>query len=210
LHAVRDDSESVLVAAAAELIWRLALYPTLPASPEPPARDSMYFAETGHNVSPPFYGYYRALGGADRFGWPRTEAFYENGVQVQYFQRGRLEHHPERRGTAYEVQISLLGEALLGGQSMPGAAPFESSADQRYFPETGHSVSYAFLRFYVMRAGLDSLGYPISEELSENGRPVQYFQRGRLEYLVERAGTPDEVQFGPIGDEFLRLRGWLD
>ena len=44
----------------------------------------------------------------------------------------------------------------------------------------------------------------------ENGRPVQYFQRGRMEYRPEAAGTRDEVQAGPVGDEVLRLRGWLD
>ena len=129
---------------------------------------------------------------------------------MQYFQRGRLEYHPDRRNTPYEVQISLLGEWLVPPSTQPRIEPFESSTDYRYFEETGHSVTFAFLRYWNTRNGLDSFGFPISEEMVENGRPVQYFQRGRMEYRPEAAGTRDEVQAAPVGDEVLRLRGWLD
>jgi hypothetical protein len=209
LAAWGNAPDSILAAAAGEGVWELQVRPTLPASPEPSGPNRAYFAETGHNVSPTFYPFFRGLGGVDRFGYPRTDEFLDNGVLVQYFQRGRLEYHPERKGTAYEVQISLLGQALVDQEAATPVAPFESSAEQRYFEETGHSVSYAFLRAFNAR-GLDSLGFPLTEELKENGRPVQYFQRARLEYLQEFAGTRDEVQLGLIGDDALRQRGWLD
>ena len=102
------------------------------------------------------------------------------------------------------------GQAEAGQPLHARVEPFESSADIRYFEETGHSASFAFLRYWNTRNGLDSFGFPISEEMQENGRPVQYFQRGRLEYRQEAAGTRDEVQVGAVGDEVLRLRGWLD
>ena len=197
-----------LGAAAAEGVHRLALQPTLPHSPMPAAANRQYFPETGHNVSPTFLPFFRARGALDRFGLPRTEELVEGGVLVQYFQRARLEHRPEFRNTPYEVQISLLGEQLAG--VAPPIEPFESSADQRYFPETGHSVSYAFLRHFNARGGIDSFGYPISEEGQEGERPVQYFQRARLEYRAELAGRADEVIAGPIGDEVLKQKGWLD
>jgi hypothetical protein len=200
----------VLAAAAGEGLWNLSLPPTLPASAEPAANNRRYFPETSHNVTPTFYPFYLARGGLERFGLPRTEEFVEDGQVVQYFQRARLEYRPEHRGTPYEVQISLMGEWLVGAGRAPRVEPFESSAEQRYFEETGHSVNYAFLRYWNTRGGLDSLGFPITEELQENGRPVQYFQRGRLEYRVEHAGTRDEVQVGASGDEVLRQRGWLD
>ena len=38
---------------------------------------------------------------------------------------------------------------------------------------------------------------------------MQYFQRARLEYHPEAAGTPNEVQLGLLGDQALRDRGWL-
>ncbi|HEX2034489.1 MAG TPA: hypothetical protein VHS99_09920 [Chloroflexota bacterium] len=199
-----------LAAAAGEGVWQLPLPPTLPASPEQTTSNRRFFPETGHNVSPTFYPFYLARGGLDRFGLPRTEEFVEDGVLVQYFQRARLEYHPEFRNTPYEIQISLIGEWLVGQQRPPPIEPFESSAEQRYFEETGHSVNYAFLRYFNTRGGLDSFGFPITEELQENGRPVQYFQRARLEYHAEAMGTRDEVQVGAVGDQVLRQRGWLD
>jgi photosystem II stability/assembly factor-like uncharacterized protein len=200
----------VLAAAAGEGVWQLPLLPTLPASAEPAGRDRVYYPETRHNISPTFFPFFQSRGGLERFGYPRTEEFVEEGVVVQYFQRARLEYRPEHRGTAYEVQISLLGRRLYAQQGAVTIEPFESSPDQRYFEETGQSVSYAFLRFFNTRGGIDSLGFPISEEFQQNGRPVQYFQRARLEYYAEHAGTRDEVQVAPIGDEILRQRGWLE
>src|SRR5207249_6470413 len=170
-----------------------------------------YFPETGHNVSAAFLPFFRQLGGLDRFGLPRTEEMTEGGLTVQYFQQARLEYHPERKGTPYEVQISLVGEWLLGPERPPRAEPMgENTSDQRYFDETGHNVSYAFLRYNSTRGGLDSLGFPVTEELRENGRSVQYFQRARLEYHEELKGTRDEVQLGLIGDEVLKQKGWLE
>jgi hypothetical protein len=40
---------------------------------------------------------------------------------VQYFERNRLELHPELAGTAYEVQLGLLGSELLDLQGGPAA-----------------------------------------------------------------------------------------
>jgi photosystem II stability/assembly factor-like uncharacterized protein len=198
-----------LGAAAGEGVQQLALRPTLPASADP-GTNRQYFVETGHNVKETFLPFFRARGALERFGPPRTEELTEEGVLGQYFQRARLEYRPEFRGTAYEVQISLLGEQLLGTARPGPIPPFESSADQRYFAETGHSASYAFLRAFTNRGGLDSFGFPISEELQEGGRPVQYFQRARLEYRAELAGRADEVTIGAVGDDLLRRKGWLD
>jgi len=199
-----------LGAAAAEGVQVLALRPTLPASAEPAATSRQYFPDTGHNVLATFLPYFRARGALDRFGQPRTEEMVEDAVLVQYFQKARLEYRPEFRGTAYEIQISLLGEQLLGAGRPAPVPAFENGADQRYFPETGHSVNFAFLRAYLNRGGLDSFGYPLTEELQEGGRPVQYFQRARLEYRAELAGRTDEVTIGTIGDDVLRRKGWLD
>lgn len=199
-----------LGAAAGEGVWQLALRPTLPHSPGPSANNRAYFAQTGHNISPTFYPYFQSRGGLERFGQPRTEELVENGILVQYFQRARLEHRPEQRGTPYEVQITLLAQQLLGQSAAPPVEPFESSADQRYFEETGHSVNYAFLRYFNAKGGIDSFGFPITEEMHEDGRPVQYFQRARLEYRPELAGRADEVMVGLLGDEALRRKGWLD
>lgn len=127
--------------------------------------------------------------------------------------RARFEYHPEHAGTPYEVQLTLLGDVLTAPRRpFPRAAPFPETPDHHYFPETRHGAHFAFWRYMRERGGLDSFGYPISEELyGEQGWPyaVQYFQRARLEYHPEHAGTPWEVELGLLGDEFLRRRGWL-
>ena len=69
-----------------------------------------------------------------------------------------------------------------------------------YFPETGMSVSFGFKRFFEERGGVEIFGYPITPELQERGRTVQYFQRARFEYHPEHAGTRYEVQLGLLGD----------
>jgi N-acetylmuramoyl-L-alanine amidase len=169
-----------------------------------------YFAATGHNVGFAFRAFFERYGGLDVFGFPRTEEFEEDGRTVQYFQRARMEYHPEHAGTPYEVQLTLLGDLLTAQRRpYPAAGPFPSQPDHQYFPETGYGVHFAFWQFFRTRGGLEVFGYPISEELSENGRTVQYFQRARLEYHPEHAGTPYEVQLGLLGDEWLRQRGWL-
>jgi hypothetical protein len=41
---------------------------------------------------------------------------------VQYFERRRMEHHPENAGTSYEVLLGLLGRAVLSGEGCPTIA----------------------------------------------------------------------------------------
>jgi N-acetylmuramoyl-L-alanine amidase len=176
-----------------------------------------YVEATGHNLGFAFRRFFEAFGGLDLFGYPRTEELEEGGYTVQYFQRARFEYHPEQAGTPYEVQLGLLGDAVTASRRpFPGVAPFPDSEAQRYFPETGHSLSYGFLGYWRARGGADAFGYPISEELEEvnadgSGRSytVQYFQRARFEYHPEQAGTPYEVQLGLLGDQALKDKGWL-
>ena len=176
-----------------------------------------YFEETGHNVGYAFRQFFEAHGGVDTFGYPRTEELTENGRTVQYFQRARFEYHPEQAGTEREVQLMPLGTLVTQSrQPYPTGEPFESGPDRRFFPETGHGVHFAFLTFFEAHGGVAMFGYPISGERQEADhyrsgriRTVQYFQRARLEYFPEHAGTPQAVQVGALGDELLWQRGWL-
>ena len=59
-----------------------------------------------------------------------------------------------------------------------------------YFPATGHNLTGGFLRAWWERGQVALFGYPISEELTEDGRTVQYFERARLEYHPDQQGTP--------------------
>jgi uncharacterized protein YkwD len=69
----------------------------------------------------------------------------------------------------------------------------------RYYPATGFTVGGAFLPFFDKYGGVRIFGYPISNELSEGGRTVQYFERQRFEYHAEAVGTQYVVQLGALG-----------
>ncbi len=74
-----------------------------------------YFGETGHNLMPPIGDYWKKNGGLPVFGYPISEAFQEKSptdgksYQVQYFERNRLEYHPQNRDPQYQVLLGLLG-----------------------------------------------------------------------------------------------------
>ena len=53
------------------------------------------------------------------------------------------------------------------------------------FKETGHTLAYNFRVFWDDAGGLPIMGYPISEVFLEDGRPVQYFERARLEWHAD-------------------------
>jgi uncharacterized protein YkwD len=74
-----------------------------------------------------------------------------------------------------------------------------SAAQARYFPNTGNSVGGAFLKFFDAYGGVRVFGLPLTNEIQENGRTVQYFERQRFEYFPEATGTPYEVQLGLLG-----------
>ncbi len=89
--------------------------------------------------------------------------------------------------------------------------PFASGAERAFFPETGHSLSGEFKRYWERQGGLAIFGFPTSEELVENGTDgqpytVQYFERHRFEFHPE-AAAPYNVQLSRIGDDVLRLTG---
>ena len=86
--------------------------------------DLRFFAETGHALGGAFLTFWGQNGGLDIFGLPISEEFDEvlpdgKAYRVQYFERARLELHPEAAGTPYEVQAGLLGTALYRNESRP-------------------------------------------------------------------------------------------
>ena len=176
------------------------------------AQSDQYFPETGHTVRGEFLDYFNQHGGLRIFGYPITEQFVLNGRTMQYFQRARLELYPERQA-AQRVQLGALGEAL-GKQTPATATPGSNSYFQRYYPETGHTVAYAFLNFFDANGGVATFGYPIADYGPENGsgRIVQYFQRGKMEWYPELA-TEQRVQLADLGSihfDLLAAQGKLD
>jgi hypothetical protein len=165
-----------------------------------------YFAETGYTVRGEFLQFFNQWGGIDVFGSPISQELLEDGVRVQYFQNSRLEWHPENL-RPYRVQPGLLGELLSARQPpIPSAQiPLASRIDERYYPETGHSLKGGFLKFFDQHGGIDIFGYPLSEVVpGDNGRLVQWFQRGQLQWNPnDLAG---QIKLAPLGELALKQR----
>lgn len=75
-----------------------------------------YFAATGHTLSEPFLSFWQTHGEMLILGYPMSEPLWENidgqMIQVQYFERGRLEYHPLANGTPDAVRFSPMGRQL--------------------------------------------------------------------------------------------------
>ncbi len=100
---------------ADELIGKLGYHFPPPPPEQIPAFNNdvhHYFSETGHVVSHAFLKYFREKGGADIFGYPRSEFMLEDGYVVQYFQRARMEWHPEF-SSGPRMRLTYLGETYL-------------------------------------------------------------------------------------------------
>jgi hypothetical protein len=88
------------------------IFPSLPEGEDTPV--SVFFTQTGHNLSNAFLTYWQRNGGLPVFGYPISEEMAEtsptdgNTYTVQYFERNRYEWHPENP-PAYNVQLGLLG-----------------------------------------------------------------------------------------------------
>jgi hypothetical protein len=155
-------------------------------------------------VSPLFQSFYSAHGGEAMLGKPISPELVVNGRRFQWFERARLEDWPEFAGTAYSVQGGRLGAEFTKGIEFPNQSFFVSQPNARYFAETGHGVSDRFLQFWNQIDGMTLLGFPISEQVQEmlpdkQVYTVQYFERGRIEYHPQQAGTPFEMQLGLLG-----------
>ena len=77
-----------------------------------------FFPATGHSLAPAFRAYWEERGGLAVYGYPISEPFQEisptdgKSYLVQYFERNRLELHPELPAE-FRVSLGLLGVDVL-------------------------------------------------------------------------------------------------
>jgi len=70
-----------------------------------------FFAATGHRLCFGFRDYWQQHGGLAILGYPISEEFVKNGYVVQYFERQRLEYHPDNP-PGWRVLGGLLGRQV--------------------------------------------------------------------------------------------------
>lgn len=159
-----------------------------PAQPRPgPDSVNVYFTETGHNLGGAFLNYWRANGGLPHFGFPISEVFEERledgkNHQVQYFERARMEMHPDNK-PPYDILLALLGQRIFdrslvspprGLSACPAAAlsartMLEGAAGQRIgtITLTNQSMTTCWLLGHPSIAPVDSLGQTLAVELTD-------------------------------------------
>jgi dipeptidyl aminopeptidase/acylaminoacyl peptidase len=117
-----------------------------PFRPATAGADWRFFPQTRHNLAEPFLTYWQNRGGLPVYGYPISEAFQEKNPAdgktylVQYFERNRLESHPEAAGTTAAIQLGLLGSQAYA--QVYGSAP-PLKPDPKLAPDP---VSLAALR----------------------------------------------------------------
>lgn len=89
--------------------------------------DTVFIPESGHSIQEPFLSSWHAYGGIVTAGFPISEAFTETNTldgisyRVQYFERTRLELHPEHP-PEFQVLAGHLGREYLAHHPAPPEA----------------------------------------------------------------------------------------
>jgi Beta-galactosidase/Glycosyl hydrolase catalytic core len=209
-------------------------YPKRKLPPQPEFNNEvLVFPQTQHTVRD---GFRKAWlqGGLSLYGFPKTGQFYERNpidgkyYLVQYFERVRMEYHPEFAGTANEVLFGLLNQILIERKwlnelgvpvaepALPAPVPPSLPAGTVYFRETGHTVGGMFYEAWTRNGGLAVVGLPktgvFTERNPDDGKlyQVQYFERARMELHPAEGTRPATVLFGLLGNDRLRLQGRLN
>ena len=167
------------------------------------------FAETGLCIKGGILRFWQQNGGLAVFGLPitaqRKEKVEGQELQVQWFERNRLELHDQKRGPS-TVSIGRIGAERLAAEgrdwtTFPKSAP---QAGCRFFAETGHNVCGELLAAWRTK-GLALFGLPLSDAQTEtlgDGKQytVQWFERARFELHPENPAT-NRVLLGLLGSE---------
>jgi hypothetical protein len=160
--------------------------------------NSMYYRQTAHYLRDAFLNYWLMNGGVNIYGYPITEEFVLDGISVQYFQRARFEYRPES-ARPWHVELTHTGSLVTAGRGFGQLSP-DAIGERTLFAETGHTLGGTFSQFWLNNGGLPVFGFPISEEIVENGVTVQYFERARFELTAQ-----GRVQLGHLGTDLLNM-----
>lgn len=161
---------------------------------ETPAR----FAPAGVAMQGEFLRTFQKYG-LSLIGYPISDEIQEGGTTVQYFERVKMEYHPELAAKGTPVLFARLGSEISAGSPFSKIKNSISTKQKRYFNQTSHSVAEPFLSFWRNKGGVALFGYPISEVVQQDGMRVQWFERARMEYHPEAVAKGRGVQLTLLG-----------
>jgi hypothetical protein len=198
------------------------IFPQIDKDERPTFNSSVhhYFPETGHVVSYAFLTYFREKGGVDIFGYPRSEFMYEDGYLVQYFQRGRMEWHPEA-ASGSQMRLTNIGELYIEEVGIPGdydkpvPPPAGPGDDPSRTPEpliTKLDAS-ASVRYVIMgRQGTQTVFVYVNDQRREpvqgaTVRAIVRYQSGDQTHTCDATNTSGfakcsfDIQLSPPGEK---------
>ena len=101
--------------------------------------------------------------------------------------------------------VTTAQQADVARRTLLNPTPFEGLPTVRtvFMPPSNHHLSdrIGFLTFWREHGGLLIFGYPITEEIVESGKIVQYFERAKFEYNPLAFGSDGQVQMALLGRE---------
>ena len=190
--------------------WMSILPPATSAAAGETGPDRVYFPQTGHYLSYGFLDYWRAHGSIQIFGYPITDEISDpsTGLTIQYFERAVFEWHGDQPEGS-RVMLRRLGATIAQGMSNSAFKPINAASDDscNFYSETGHRLCNGFLEYWLNNGGLSTFGFPLSEEFTENGFTVQYFERARFEWHPGDQNTPSQVMLGLLGSQAAKTAG---
>jgi hypothetical protein len=205
------------------LILSLSLLPAFVTMSSAHAQtDQRCFPETNQCIAGRIREFWEQNGALSVFGFPITPQHEERiegkPFQVQWFERNRLELHPEN-ARPYDVLLGRLGADRLAQQARdPFTFPkSEPQPGCRFFPETGHNACGDILKAWHASGlefdgkrgkseaeNLALFGLALSDAQTETieGKEytIQWFERARFELHPENQ-PPYNVLLGLLGNE---------
>lgn len=187
----------------------LGLFAAVPPRQQTAAAERACFTEVAYCAENAFLTFWKNNGDVRILGLPFSQPFVDDrGLIVQYYERAILEWHPNN-APEYQVQLTLLGDTLVGNRPERSAPPVPCSGNCAFLEDTKHTLRGTFLEYWQANGGLAVFGFPLTEEFTEvnagNGLSytVQYFQRNRFELHNESLDPKYKVQLGRLGTEAL-------
>src|SRR4029079_5141654 len=102
--------------------------------------------------------YWQQNGGLERFGYPLTRAWQQNldghEYTVQYFERRRVELHPENAGTPYAMLLGLLGRDVFAVEGSNNVVQLDPGDVRGYIQQQILDAAWAKLRPSFPKAAL--------------------------------------------------------
>lgn len=186
---------------ADELIGKLGYHFPHPLPEQiPPFNNDVhhYFSETGHVVSHSFLKYFREKGGVDIFGYPRSEFMYEDGYVVQYFQRARMEWHPEF-ASGSRMRLTNLGETYL--ELFPVSGETLGPFIHIEYPVTELSISASVRYAITGRQGIQTVFIYVNDQQNKPvqgaaARMVVHYQSGDQSYEFKPTNASGFTRYG--------------